>query len=1341
MGRASNRRWSFGRRAGGRFARPLNGAGIAASSSFDPLSIFGSNLLAWYDMEARYLTTSSIRIVAVEDRTGNGYHLSQSNNTFRPYFRSGAGANGHDGAEFDGINNFLSASNFSLAEGSRPAIITIWSQAPNSSGSIYSFHNSTARAAGNVGGMRLEYDSDDNSFISIGHKDEPDDLFYDCFGSGTLNTTEHNLFEIYFDATNGRLPYQNQAISSISASIYTGSLGTNDNGAIDTLVLGSNGVDSHISGVMSLMLVLENDPTDVQVNDLRTWLNTEYSMSLGVGDRPSFDPITTFGSKLEAWYDFSPCFVDVHNGKVSYAIDRTGNGHHLSQSDETKRPSYAYTGGAKDRGFLTLDGTDDFLFADGFSLAEATRPSIMAVWANHSASLAAGSGSIVSLLSTTGSYQNSNYSLEQSPVSNSYKARIIRDTNPDTKFTASFGFASGALDGQYTFIETHFDSSGFYVVQDYQSASSPHTDAMGTNATGDQTRLYVGATEGDALAATGSLAALFILNDEPTEAERSAIHTYVSNSYGIVSGSAIELLPIAQPLLEPDEIFGAALEAWWDMDESYVTLYSDSNLIESVSDRSGNGHTLYQTASYSAKPLWASGSGVGPNGHGVAMFNGRTNYLESVADFNLAKGSRPSIIMVWENYNDLMQYERNYVVSARTDGDNYSGFNISVSASNEYVFAGETTTCPGGEILQAFGTSDGNNTLIEAHYRNAAGPVAQDSTEEGSAVGAMNVHDGSCVDKGPIERFMIGAHRTHNPTGAPVREATIDPKKEFSAGAMSLCLVLNAEPTPDQLAKLRHWVNHNYAIGQAGTSPKERLVTTYPTDVFGSKLKGWYQFNPEWVDLAADGKIERARNLVVNGPSMGDSGNDFSVSRLDLSQSNSTKQPTHVSGVNGNMMAVFDGTNTEMVCMESYNITEGSRPSLMAVWANHKTGTTNGSIVNLLSTTGSYSNAVFSLEQSPATSSYQVRGYFNTNPDTIVTAAFGFASGAQDGNVTLLEAHFSSSGFFVTQDFQSASTATITAAGTNAVGPFDKLYVGNAASGSYPATGSLLALYVLDDEPTAQELVDFRTYVSKSYNVTTGSAIEIYSTLPQASDPSTIFGSLLEAWWDFDSAYVTTTGSKITAVEDRSGNGHHLSQSTDSKRPLLGIGSGSNGTDAGLFDGVDDLLTQTNFGPGIGEGDRPHFMAVVKTHDPGTDAVIFEFTETTGAGRGFKMFYDNTDDQFSTFYRRQGEAFNVFYFTDFGAHDENHNLLEFHFSSSGEAGYLNGAETTAGSTKAFGTRDDGDASNFALGAAYNEVQHMRMSASCVLFLNNEPTQQQVDDFRTWVSGTYGITIV
>jgi len=79
----------------------------------------------------------------------------------------------------------------------------------------------------------------------------------------------------------------------------------------------------------------------------------------------SSDPASGITSPLDIdslfyWYA-ADVGVTTNNNKVTQWNDLSGNGHHVTQADTSKAPTYSATGGPNSRPTLTFDGTNDFL--------------------------------------------------------------------------------------------------------------------------------------------------------------------------------------------------------------------------------------------------------------------------------------------------------------------------------------------------------------------------------------------------------------------------------------------------------------------------------------------------------------------------------------------------------------------------------------------------------------------------------------------------------------------------------------------------------------------------------------------------------------------------------------------------------------------------------------------------------------------------------------------------------------------------------------------------------------------------------------------------------------------
>jgi len=76
-------------------------------------------------------------------------------------------------------------------------------------------------------------------------------------------------------------------------------------------------------------------------------------------------------------------------------------------------------------------------------------------------------------------------------------------------------------------------------------------------------------------------------------------------------------------------------------------------------------------------------------------------------------------------------------------------------------------------------------------------------------------------------------------------------------------------------------------------------------------------------------------------------------------------------------------------------------------------------------------------------------------------------------------------------------------------------------------------------------------------------------------DPLSVAGC--KAWYNPDDlSTITHVSNVVSAMNDKSGEGNHVSQSTESKKPVLQIGV-FNGHNVIAFDGVDDNLFRSTF--------------------------------------------------------------------------------------------------------------------------------------------------------------------
>lgn len=120
-----------------------------------------------------------------------------------------------------------------------------------------------------------------------------------------------------------------------------------------------------------------------------------------------------------------------------------------------------------------------------------------------------------------------------------------------------------------------------------------------------------------------------------------------------------------------------------------------------------------------------------------------------------------------------------------------------------------------------------------------------------------------------------------------------------------------------------------------------------------------------------------------------------------------------------------------------------------------------------------------------------------------------------------------------------------------------------------------------------------------------------------------IIGSLLNPlalspalWIDFsDASTLSLSGSNITQVNDKSGNGRHFSQGVSSLQPAL-ITAAKNGLNVARFDGVnDELLLGTN---GLMKNVTGTTLYVLRkwSASPSSTSIILKIASSTAATRG-----------------------------------------------------------------------------------------------------------------------------
>ena len=138
------------------------------------------------------------------------------------------------------------------------------------------------------------------------------------------------------------------------------------------------------------------------------------------------------------------------------------------------------------------------------------------------------------------------------------------------------------------------------------------------------------------------------------------------------------------------------------------------------------------------------------------------------------------------------------------------------------------------------------------------------------------------------------------------------------------------------------------------------------------------------------------------------------------------------------------------------------------------------------------------------------------------------------------------------------------------------------------------------------------------------SAVANFNITPAAFLPSDL--DALFQWIDLGSG-VTLNGSDVSAITDRSGNGHNIEQTTPADQPLF-VASAQNSLPGMEFDGVSEFMNSTEAASVwtlLHSGSDYGIFCVFKTTDanPDTSFNIFSTSSDATTERGIGVIYDD----------------------------------------------------------------------------------------------------------------------
>jgi hypothetical protein len=252
-----------------------------------------------------------------------------------------------------------------------------------------------------------------------------------------------------------------------------------------------------------------------------------YYSTRGVAGEYDWQP-TDLDSKLVAWYDPSDLDtlfqdsagttpVTATTDPVGKVLDKSGNGHHATQSTDTARATLLIAGGINS---LKFDGIDDFLVTSSIDLTATDEVStfVSAEMSDSGRFLFEFSASVAT---NTGSFSSSIITTSMTSLS---RGTAANNSNQRASQAATAGV-------DYVISSTH-DISGDLTTQRINSVA-------GTNATGDKGAgnfgnypLYIGARNGTTSFYDREIFTIFIMNDVATAQEIASAEVYMNKKTG-----------------------------------------------------------------------------------------------------------------------------------------------------------------------------------------------------------------------------------------------------------------------------------------------------------------------------------------------------------------------------------------------------------------------------------------------------------------------------------------------------------------------------------------------------------------------------------------------------------------------------------------------------------------------------------------------------------------------------------------------------------------------------------------------------------------------------------------
>ena len=524
---------------------------------------------------------------------------------------------------------------------------------------------------------------------------------------------------------------------------------------------------------------LDNDCTDTDGDGIADYLdgcpNDPFMAgpdACGCGLAACDRPLTVLGASLEAWYDADDGATVMQATGVSQWDDKSGNGHHLLQGTGSMPPTLGNdASGQNGRSFLSFSRTSDqHLESLGdFAFTEGDRPSLMIVGRYRSPA----SGATEYLASINGPGASTFMSAAKASTD---EVELTVHHNNGGGGDAAETLALARADATVGLFEVHFLTGAVTAAWNGRESAGAIGHALGTRADSGGDSLAVGTAASGSPSLSGDVDAyeVFVLNTEPTTAQRQALREYLADKY-----------EIADLVGDPLSIFGTKLRLHYRPDLGATLVNGDYSSL-------GNqgvavGADLSQSDPSLRPTLLA---GAGPNGTNV-MSVGWSDYMLASGGTFIDAGKELQMYAVLD-WTSSAGNQRTFAIghaSQSSDWELYFQRNGDLFSSNIWV----DTTSNAATSLPAGGLFDGYH-LWSSTYDGSWHRIYQDDVIPPGGNVSVAASGGS---RSAVTRIVLGAAiDLNNPAAVDVSEI----------------LILDAPATAEEHAAVIDYFNARYGF-------------------------------------------------------------------------------------------------------------------------------------------------------------------------------------------------------------------------------------------------------------------------------------------------------------------------------------------------------------------------------------------------------------------------------------------------------------------------------------------------------------------------------------------------